>query len=63
MSLNSMTVLYVQETYDDFSNYIKMVETTIDMNLSDNHEYVIKPSFDEGLMGKYFIHSIDFCMQ
>ena len=30
-----------------------MVEATIDMNLTENHEYVIKPSFDEKLTGRY----------
>lgn len=29
-----------------------MVEATIDMNLTENHEYMIKPSFDEKLTGK-----------
>lgn len=31
---------------------MKLIEATVDMNLADNHEYVIKPSFDDGLTGK-----------
>ncbi len=26
-----------------------MIEATVDMDMSDNHEYVIKPTFDEEL--------------
>ena len=29
-----------------------MVEVTVDMDLTDNHEYVIKPSYDSELTGK-----------
>ena len=29
-----------------------MIEATVDLNLSENHEYVIKPAFDKGLTGK-----------
>ena len=40
-----------------------MIEATIDMNLSENHEYVIKPSFDEGLTGKLVNNRLtDFMM-
>ena len=33
----------------DFAKYQEMVEATMDLNQVDNHEFVIKADFDEGL--------------
>ena len=44
--------LPLQEAYDDFSKYIEMVEATVELELNDSREYVIKPSFDDALVGK-----------
>ena len=33
----------------DFTNFIELVEITIDLDMVEHHEFVIKPSFDEGL--------------
>lgn len=42
---------------DVFSKYTEMIETTIDLDRIRNHEYVIKPDYDEDLKSKSFIRS------
>ena len=37
------------ELQTDFDKFLQLVETTVDLDLVEHHEFVIKPSFDEGL--------------
>ena len=41
-----------QGLQEDFVKYQDLVETTIDLNLVHQHEYLIRPSFDEKLLSK-----------
>lgn len=43
---------FVQDLEDDFVKYHEMIETTIDLDMIQHHEYLIKPSFDEELQSK-----------
>jgi DNA mismatch repair protein MSH2 len=38
-----------QEIYNSLAKLQEMVESTIDLEALDRHEYIIKPEFDEGL--------------
>jgi DNA mismatch repair protein MSH2 len=39
----------IRECSDSFARLQEMVETTVDLDALDNHEFIIKPEFDEGL--------------
>ena len=39
----------LREYCDSLAKLQEMVETTVDLDAMDNHEYVIKPEFDDGL--------------
>jgi DNA mismatch repair protein MSH2 len=39
----------LRELNDSLSKLVEMVETTVDLEAMDRHEYIIKPEFDDGL--------------
>lgn len=47
--LKDLLITPLKELREDFSKFTKMVEETVDMDLVNTHEYVIKSSFDKGL--------------
>ena len=41
------------ELQTDTGKLVELVEATVDLDLVSHHEFVIKPSFDEGLRGNW----------
>ena len=50
--LNEVFTTPLSELQADFEKLVQLVETTVDLDLVEHHEFVIKPSFDEGLQRK-----------
>ena len=50
---------FLQELLLDFAKYQEMIETTLDLSMVDQHEFVIKPDFDDNLQGIYKTSHLD----
>jgi hypothetical protein len=48
--IDEMYLIQLREHDTSLSKYGEMVETTIDLNELDNHNYVIKPDYDQKLL-------------
>lgn len=49
--LNEVLTTPLSELHVDCDKLVELVETTVDFDLVEHHEYVIKPSFNESLQG------------
>lgn len=47
--LDDAYTMKLHEFYGSLAKLQEMVETTVDLDALDNHEYIIKPEFDDGL--------------
>ena len=51
--LNEVLAKPLLDLEADCQKLVDLVETTVDLDLVDHHEFVIRPSFDEGLQRMY----------
>lgn len=54
-TVNTMLVKPMSELLEDMQNFQQMMETTLDMDLVDRGEFLVKPSFDNELQGVYLV--------
>ncbi|CAG8980162.1 hypothetical protein HYALB_00007402 [Hymenoscyphus albidus] len=47
--LDEAYTIKIREHSDSLAKLVEMVETTVDLAAMDNHEYIIKPEFDDSL--------------
>lgn len=50
--LQEVFIAPVAELQSDLEKLSQLVETTVDLDMVEHHEFVIKPSFDDGLMSE-----------
>ena len=58
-ALHGMFIDPLVDAMQDMQRFQDMVESTIDMELVDRGEFLIKPTFDDDLQGKFLFRSMD----